>query len=171
MQKGLLRKCMIGVSLCSLLPLMSVLQAAELLDRPAPELLLRGVDGTDGLEDIGQIEVFVRLTEESVAAWRNNQVSTGQPEPTAEEQRAYAASLEAAQADVAGQLRSLGAEELSRLRVGDNGLKIRIDASQLANIRSIGGVSAVTKVMQYTPDLTSVNGSLKLTPFDLIPAV
>jgi len=144
----------VGASTLLIVLLAGTLQAADLLTRAGPEPVLTSIADTDNLVDFGEIEVFVRLNDESVVAWVNGQVALGLPEPTAEEQRAYAANLAVLQADLSDQLSALGAEGLSSMRVGDNGLKIRINSSQLDNIRNIVGVAAVTKVTRYTPNLS-----------------
>ncbi|MDX2416297.1 MAG: S8 family serine peptidase [Xanthomonadales bacterium] len=144
----------LGTLAFSILPLVGTLQAAELIDRAGPEPILTSITGTKSQFEFGEIEVFVRLAEESVVAWVNGQVAQGLPEPSAEEQRAYAATLEQKQAEVSSQLASMGADELSSMRVGDNGLKVRIDASKIDAIRGIFGVTNVTKVTRHTPDLS-----------------
>ncbi len=129
------------------------LQAAEMLNKPFPDAIFSTIENKDIPVNAGEIDVFVRLTDQSVVEWRNNAVNQGQREPTAAEQQAYAELLAQKQNDVGNQLASLGATEMSRLRVGDNGLHVRIDASQLDSIKNIAGVSAVTKVIQYRPTL------------------
>ncbi len=147
-----------GISILSLLPIAATTQAAEMINKAGLQPVLSSLDGQDQLVDIGKIEVFVRLTEKPVVAWRNDSVGLGRGEPSGDEQRAYASSLDNMQQNVNSQLQALGAETLSRLRVGDNGLRIRIDSSQLENIRNIAGVSAVTKVTQYHTTLSKSVG-------------
>jgi len=160
MRKKLVQKCLLGLgsSLLALLPIAESVQAAGLIQKAGSAPILTSLDGKDSLVDIGEIEVFVRLDEASVVAWRNQTVAVSGQEPASADQRAYAASLGLLQNEVGAQLQSLGAQTMSALRVGDNGLRVRVNASQLDNIRNIAGVAAVTKVTLFTPDLAKSVG-------------
>ena len=127
---------------------------ADLKSKARPEPILASLKGQDGFPNSGEIDLFIRLSKDSVAAWCNHAVNLGQPAPAAAQQKAYAALLNADQSDVSDQLAALGAREISRMRVGDNGIHVRVDASQIQNIRNIAGVAAVARIVQYRPNLT-----------------
>jgi len=130
-------------------------QAGNLLQRTGPMIRLSSLaaDQQPALEG-GKVEVFVRLNTPSVAAYCANQLKAGNPWPASDAQRAHAAALAAEQEAVGSQLAALGATELSRLRAGDNGLRIKIDAGMLNAIRNIAGVAAVAPVTIHTVDLS-----------------
>ena len=129
-------------------------QATDLLTKPNPTPVLSALGNKAELVDIGEMEVFVRLAEQPVVGWRNARVEAGAEAPDSEAQKNYAAALSQQLEVLSGQLSAMGATELSRLRVGDNGIRVKVDMSQLDQIRGLTGVVAVTKVTQYTPDLT-----------------
>lgn len=101
----------------------------------------------------GEVELFVRLSAPSVTEFCINEAKAGRPEPDAAMQKMHATTISAAQDAVGPQLAALGARELSRLRAGDNGFRIRVDASQIDALRSIAGVTAVVPVTKHTPSL------------------
>jgi hypothetical protein len=103
----------------------------------------------------GEVELFVRLAAPSVAEYCVNEMLAGKPEPDSAAQKSYAATISGEQNAVSLQLAALGARELSRLRAGDNGFRVRVDASQIDALRSIAGVTAVVPVTKHTPSLTN----------------
>ncbi len=132
----------------------SVAHAGNLIERSAPSIRMAPLaeDQAPSAKQ-GEVEVFVRLDAPSIAAYNINEILAGRATPDASMQKSHAADIGADQDQVSFQLEALGARELSRLRAGDNGFRIRIDASQLESIRSIVGVSQVAPVTIHTPDL------------------
>jgi len=132
-----------------------VAQAAEMLQRPGPSIRMAPLaDDQTPIAQHGETDVFVRLAVPSVAEFCVNETLAGRPVPDAAMQQAHAALIDAAQQQVGAQLLALGAKQLSSLRVGDNGIRVRIDASQLQGIRSIAGVTAVAPLAVHTPNLS-----------------
>ena len=132
----------------------TMISAAELVAQPAPSIYMSALGSEHGPAIRGgEVEVFVRLSEPSVAEFCANEVLAGRPEPDATSQKMYSSTIDAAQSLVGSQLAALGARELSRLRAGDNGIRIQVDASNIEGIRSIAGVTAVVPVTRHTPNL------------------
>ena len=99
------------------------------------------------------VEVFVRLSGPSVAEYVNAYLEKALPEPDKDEQKAHAKKVDKQQAAIRRLLASLGAQELSSLRVGANGLRIRIDVRRLSEIRGLPGVVSVAPVTRHKPSL------------------
>jgi subtilisin family serine protease len=131
------------------------LNAQELLQRGGPGVHMTTLaEGNSPMAQSGEVQVFVRLSSPSLAAFCVAETLAGRPIPDAATQKAHAALIDAEQAVVRAQLAGLGARELSSLRAGDNGMRVMVDASQLAGIRSIAGVSRVAPVTRHTLTLT-----------------
>ena len=131
-----------------------IANAADLLQRPGPSFHMEPLaEDWSPAAQSGEVEVFVRLAAPSVAAYCVIETLAGRPIPSAAMQKAHASSVDAAQMRISAQLAALGVKELSRLRVGDNGFRVRVDASRVDELRNIIGVTAVAKVTLHTPDL------------------
>jgi subtilisin family serine protease len=99
-----------------------------------------------------EIEVFVRLDTASVAELNIQSVqSTGELASSAD-QRAQAARVDAQQAGFRQLLAGLDVTELSSLRMGANGLRVRVPLSQVNALRGLPGVVSVARVELHTPD-------------------
>lgn len=127
-------------------------QATEILQRPAPVDLMSLIDD-DPMSLSGEMEVFIHLDMPSVAEFCANEVAAGRPVPSSALQRAHAAKVDAQQAGMRGTLASYGARELSTLRVGVNGFRVKVDVSRLTEIRNLAGVRTVGRVETFVPDL------------------
>ena len=118
----------------------SAVNAAESLDR-AP------IDPS-----AGQVEVFVRLSTPAVSELNAQAIEATGAMASSADQRAQAAKISAEQNAFRSQIAGLGAEELSALRVGANGLRMRVPANQVANLKSLAGVISVGRVELHTID-------------------
>lgn len=131
----------------------SAAQAGDLLQRSGPTIRMAPLEeGQQPSAQSGEVEVFVRLDAPSIAAYNLNEVLAGRPAPDSDMQKTHAAEIEVEQERVRSQLAALGATELSRMRAGDNGFRIRVNADLLEGIRSISGVSTVAPVTIHTLD-------------------
>lgn len=124
-----------------------VLGAGGLAPAMSAERLNMAIDGPDA-----EVEVFVRLTTPSVAELNIEARRATGALASRGAQQAQAAAVEAEQARVRQQLASFGVTELSALRVGANGLRVRVPASELANIAALPGVQSVGRVELHTID-------------------
>ena len=103
------------------------------------------------------VEVFVRLSTPSVAELNVESVRATGDLASDQAQAAQVAAVTAEQAGMRGTLAAHGATLLSSLRVGANGLRVRIAASEIENIKALPGVRSVGRVVRYRPDnITSV---------------
>ena len=98
------------------------------------------------------IEVFIRLDLPSVAEYNAEAVRNGSSMPTRDAQKAHAARISAQHAQMRSTLASLGARELSSLRVGANGLRVRMNPQAIADLRRMPGVLSVGPVTVHYPD-------------------
>lgn len=105
------------------------------------------------LSDVqGRVQVFVRLSEPSVAELNAHSVSlTGRFAP-ADAQRAQAQRVSQEQARFRATLESLGAQILSAQRVGANGLRVKLRASEIPTLRAMPGVRSVGRVELHRLD-------------------
>ncbi|HKE94032.1 MAG TPA: S8 family serine peptidase, partial [Povalibacter sp.] len=110
---------------------------------------LHGQKLVNGQRDV---EVFVRLDEPAVSELNLQSVETTGAFATPEAQRAQAARVTAQQASIRGALASRGATILSAHRVGANGLRIRVKASEVEGISVLPGVRSVGRVEIHTLD-------------------
>jgi len=100
----------------------------------------------------GEIEVFIRLDAPSVAELNTQSLRTTGKYASSEAQKAQAARVEAQQAGFRQLLANYAATELSALRVGANGLRLRVPVSELSGLRALPGVKSVGRVELHTPD-------------------
>src|ERR1700716_4302544 len=107
--------------------------------------------------DAAQIEVFVQLDTPSVAELNISTMQATGALASSEIQRNQAAQVDAQQSVFRQSLASLGATELGALRVGANGLRLRINTDQLDTLKSLPGVRTVGRVqLQHLTNITSV---------------
>jgi subtilisin family serine protease len=100
----------------------------------------------------GEVEVFVQFDVPSVAELNINSVKLTGKMADSKSQKRQAAKVDAQQKEMRNYLAGLGAKEESALRVGANGVRIKIDASALADIRALPGVRTVAPVIQHELD-------------------
>jgi minor extracellular serine protease Vpr len=104
-----------------------------------------------------QVEIFVRLNTPSVAELNADAVNATGDLASDAAQSAQVSAIASEQANMRSVLASHGATLLSSLKVGANGLRIRVAASEIANIRALPGVRSVGRVVRYRPtNITSV---------------
>ena len=109
----------------------STVSAADMVERPGPSIAMAPLaEGAAPSAPTGTVEIFVRLDDPSIAAFSIASMKRGDGMPSPEEQKAHAAKLDQAQAAVRAQLAGMGAEAMSSMRAGDNGFRVRVDASQ-----------------------------------------
>ena len=100
----------------------------------------------------GEVEVFVQFDVPSVAELNISSVKLTGKMADSKSQKRQAAKVDAQQKEMRNYLAGLGAKEESALRVGANGVRIKIDASALADIRALPGVRSVAPVVQHELD-------------------
>jgi minor extracellular serine protease Vpr len=104
-----------------------------------------------------EIEVFVRLDEPAVAELNISSLTQTGKFASSESQKAQAAKVTTQQANFRSILQSHGARILSSQRVGANGFRIRVRASEIAGISNLAGVRSVGRVEKhYVSNVTSV---------------
>jgi len=140
--------------LIGILAIIQVAQAAEVFPRSErnvrpfsltdPEALVQAV--TD------EVEVFVRFDLPSVAEYNAVAMQAGGKMPAGAAQKSHAAKVSAQHANMRNTLASLGATELSALRVGANGMRVKINPRQLADLKQMPNVLSVAPVIQHYPD-------------------
>lgn len=108
--------------------------------------------GTPLTDQNGQVEVFVRLGEPAVAELNAQSLSATGSYASAEAQRAQARRVTDQQARFRPMLEGLGAQILSSQRVGANGFRVNVRASDVATLRAMPGVLSVGRVERHTVD-------------------
>jgi subtilisin family serine protease len=104
-----------------------------------------------------EVEVFIRLDTPSVSELNIQALQTTGAFASREAQQRQAALVDAEQASFRGSLASFGATELSAQRVGANGLRVRVPAGEIENLRNLPGVRSVGRVETHVLDnVTSV---------------
>ena len=98
------------------------------------------------------VQVFVRFDLPSVAEFNAQALRAGGAMPDAGAQRAHAAQVSAQHAAMRSQLASLGATELSALRVGANGMRVKVNSESLAALEQLSNVRSVAPVTRHTID-------------------
>ncbi len=117
-------------------PLMTVAAGTGALAQEAPD----------------EVEVFVRLQTPAVAEINARSLEANGRFASADQQREQAVRIDAEQAAFLPQLRSTGATELSRMRVGANGIRMRVPAGAIATLRQLPGVASVGRVTEHYMD-------------------
>ena len=114
----------------------------------------------------GQVEVWVSLAQNSVAAERaalaeSSGLATAQGGELAKSMRAVrqAASdhrqrIAESQATLASNIAAVGGRELARVQVAHNAIAVRIDASQLTQLAALSGVARIRPVLNYEMTLS-----------------
>lgn len=119
----------------------------------------------------GSVEVWVSLSEASVATAATRLATAGMPAADREQMqslramRAAASSMRSAlqshraqlmssQDATAGRMRQLGATELGRVHVAHNAIAVRVDASRIAAIAALPGVAKVRRVIHHEMSLS-----------------
>jgi len=117
-------------------------------------VLMAAGAGPAAAQEVAQdeVEVFVRLQTPAVAEINARSLEANGRLASAEDQRAQAARIDAEQAAFRPQLRSAGATELSRMRVGANGIRMRVPASAIETLKSMPGVASVGRVTEHFMD-------------------
>jgi minor extracellular serine protease Vpr len=109
------------------------------------------------VQNDSRIEVFVQLDTPSVAELNISSLQATGALASSDDQRRQAAQVDSQQRVFRQYLGSLGATELGALRVGANGLRVRINADQLETLKSLPGVRTVGRVrLQHLTNITSV---------------
>jgi minor extracellular serine protease Vpr len=149
MRRNLIRRRAAPLSLGTLL---AILAGAAGAAPPGISPLQRA-----SLQKSAQIEVFVQLDTPSVAETNISSLQATGALASRDVQQQQAARIDAQQRDFRQYLGSLGATELGALRVGANGLRVRIGADQLEALKSLPGVRTVAHVRpQRLHNITSV---------------
>lgn len=104
-----------------------------------------------------KVEVFVRLSTPAVSELNIQSLAATGKMASDADQKAQAARVSAQQATFRGEIAGLGAKELSALRVGANGLRLRLPASEVDQLRSLPGVLSVGPVEIHKIDSTTVD--------------
>src|SRR6185436_11075202 len=104
-----------------------------------------------------KVEVFIRLSQPSVAELNAQVMRTTGDLASDEAQKAQANAVTAEQASMRSAIEAYGAKELSALKVGANGVRVLVDESQIENLRALPGVRSVGRVTKFKMDnITSV---------------
>jgi subtilisin family serine protease len=104
------------------------------------------------LDRTRDVEVFVRLKTASVAEYNASELARGRnADRGAQIQQARKVSNE--QAAFRKHLTRLGARELTALRVGVNGFRVKVNPGQIERLRALPGVRSVAPVTLHKPDL------------------
>ncbi len=111
----------------------------------------------------GQVEVWVSLDQNSIAAERATLAEAAGMSSNAEIKASAALSkgtqehlkrIEQSQGTLASKLSGLGASELARVKVAHNAIAVRVDASQLTQLATLEGVAKVRPVLHYEMSLS-----------------
>jgi hypothetical protein len=95
----------------------------------------------------GKVQVVVRLTDRPLAAVAGNK-RTGL-RMTAAQQRAYLATLAQKQTALMSKIGAMGGKEIARLAKAHNAVIVSVDATRLASIAKLPGVSMIRPVVDY----------------------
>ncbi|HKZ74990.1 MAG TPA: S8 family serine peptidase [Steroidobacteraceae bacterium] len=99
-----------------------------------------------------ETEVFVRLSTPSVAELNAASIKATGRMASSDAQKRHAARIDAEQAAFRGHLASYNARELSRQRVGANGLRVKVPADQINALQALPGVRSVGRVETHVID-------------------
>ena len=114
----------------------------------------------------GQVEVWVSLAQNSVAAERaalaeSSGLATAQGGELAKSMRAvrqaaadHRQRIAESQATLASNIAAVGGRELARVQVAHNAIAVRIDASQLTQLAALSGVARIRPVLNYEMTLS-----------------
>ena len=128
--------------------ILSVAQASNPIKRPAvlnmANLHMQRVAPGDL-----RVEVFVQLDEPSVAELNVSSVQQTGQYASPDAQKAQAQRVTSQQNALKSALENYGAKILSSHRVGANGLRLNVPASQVNALRTLPGVKSVARVVTY----------------------
>ncbi len=131
-----------------------VAQAADVFPRSEPNI--RPFSLTDPEAAVkavtDEVEVFVRFDLPSVAEFNASAIQARGKMPAGAAQKSHAAKVAAQHGKMRNSLASLGATELSALRVGANGMRVKISPQQLADLKQMPHVLSVAPVIKHYPD-------------------
>jgi len=96
-----------------------------------------------------EVDVFVQLSTPSVGALNGRSFAATGKLLTSAEQRAQAERVSAEQRAVRPQLQALGARELHAMRVGANGLSMRVRPDDIASLKRVPGVISVARIQIF----------------------
>lgn len=100
----------------------------------------------------GEVEVFVQFDVPSVAELNIDSLNRTGKMADSKSQKRQAQKVSAQQKQMWKSLAKLGAKEESSLRVGANGVRIKVDATTLGEIKALPGVRTVSPVAQHVLD-------------------
>ena len=100
----------------------------------------------------GEVEVFVRLDVPSVAELNIDSMKRTGKMANSNSQKRQARKVTAQQKNVRKALSAFGAREQSSIRVGANGVRIKVDAATISEIRALPGVRSVSPVSRHELD-------------------
>lgn len=141
---------------CTLLCLSALSQAAGPVKRSIP-LDSSNIHRVPLVGGPPEIEVFVRLDEPAVSELNISSLEQTGKFASPEAQKSQAAKIAGQQANFRSILQSHGARILSSQRVGANGFRIRIRASELTSLSNTPGVRSVGRVEKHRiTNITSV---------------
>jgi len=100
----------------------------------------------------GEVEVFVQFDVPSVSELNIDSMQRTGKMADSKSQKRQAQKVTAQQKQMWKSLAKLGAKEESSLRVGANGVRIKVDATTLGQIKALPGVRTVSPVTQHVLD-------------------
>jgi len=100
----------------------------------------------------GEVEVFVRLDVPSVSELNIESMKRNGKMADSKAQKRQAGKVSAQQKQLMKSLAKFGGVAQSSLRVGANGVRIKVDAASLADIKALPGVRAVSPVTKHVLD-------------------
>jgi subtilisin family serine protease len=125
---------------------------ASALALPAP---VTGSQPSSLQMQVGQVQVAVRLADAPLALAVGANAKRVGSTLTLAQRQAYMASIKSKQDALMAQIRALGGTELARVGKAYNALVISADASKLAQIAQLPGVTALRPVVDHQISLTT----------------
>ena len=125
---------------------------ASMLALPAP---VTGTQPSSLQQQVGQVQVAVRLADAPLALAVGANAKRVGSTMTLAQRQAYMASIKSKQDALMAQIRALGGTELARVGKAYNALVISADASKLAQIAKLPGVTALRPVVDHQISLTT----------------
>ncbi|MDP1899084.1 MAG: S8 family serine peptidase [Rubrivivax sp.] len=130
----------------------AVSYSASALALPAP---VTGTQPSKLQQQTGQVQVAVRLADAPLAIAVGANAKRLGSTMTLAQRQAYMASIKSKQDALMAQIRALGGTELARVGKAYNALVISADASKLAQIAKLPGVTALRPVIDHQISLTT----------------
>jgi len=100
----------------------------------------------------GEVEVFIRLSEKSVAELNIDSIKNSGKMASSDAQKNQAKKVARQQEKMRLKLAKFGITEMSSLRVGANGLRVKVDVGNVEVISGLSGVRSVAPVTVHTLD-------------------